>query len=111
MRLVPLALIALLAACSGTPSTSGTDSAPGTTPVWSTQDTDTTSTTSTTDPTDPTGTTAPPTGEYFGTVPRNPLPLPTFASVTNYDGTARAQADLVGHPTVMWFYPAAGTGG
>ena len=27
------------------------------------------------------------------------------------DGSGRAREDLLGHPTVMWFYPAAATAG
>jgi hypothetical protein len=45
-----------------------------------------------------------------GTPPLSPKPVPTF-SVVNRDGTMRTQADLIGHPTVIWFYPAAGTAG
>ena len=29
----------------------------------------------------------------------------------NQLGESRSEADLVGHPTVLWFYPAAGTYG
>lgn len=47
---------------------------------------------------------------YNGTFPKNRFPAPTF-SVLNQDGETRTQADLDGHPTVMWFYPAAGTAG
>ena len=45
-----------------------------------------------------------------GRVPSSPAELPEF-SATNYDGTGRAREDLLGHPTVMWFYPAAATAG
>jgi hypothetical protein len=45
-----------------------------------------------------------------GDLPADQLALPVFTA-TNMDGTARTEADLVGHPTVMWFYPAAATGG
>jgi hypothetical protein len=45
-----------------------------------------------------------------GDVPDEALPLPSF-SATNRDGSARGPDDLRGHPTVMWFYPAAGTSG
>lgn len=38
-----------------------------------------------------------------------PIPLPTFEA-TNRDGTARGPVDLVGQPSVLWFYPAAFTG-
>ena len=38
------------------------------------------------------------------------LPVPDFVA-TNRDGTARGPVDLTGGPTVMWFYPAAGTYG
>ena len=104
MRLVPLVL---LAACSGSASSSpgDTDTVPP-----SVVDTSTTRST-TTSTTDTDVTVVPPTGDFNGTVPASSLPLPTFASVTNRDGTVRVPADLVGHPTVMWFYPAANTGG
>ena len=39
------------------------------------------------------------------------LEAPTFSQVLASDGTARTQADLMGHPTVIWFYPDAGTYG
>jgi len=45
-----------------------------------------------------------------GTRPPALLPVPDFAAV-NLDGTPRGREDLVGHPTVVWFYPAAGTSG
>lgn len=47
---------------------------------------------------------------YNGTVPASPAALPEFAA-TNLDGSGRAREDLLGHPTVMWFYPAAATAG
>lgn len=45
-----------------------------------------------------------------GTAPASDVPPPDFTA-TNMDGAARTQADLLGHPTVMWFYPAAATAG
>lgn len=39
-----------------------------------------------------------------------PLPLPAFA-VTNHLGEPRGPEHLQGHPTVLWFYPMAGTPG
>jgi len=48
--------------------------------------------------------------ELNGTVPDVATPAPDFVA-TNRDGAARAREDLLGHPTVMWFYPAAATGG
>lgn len=45
-----------------------------------------------------------------GTIPDEALAAPEFAA-TNRDGTARGQADLIGHPTVIWFYPLANTPG
>jgi hypothetical protein len=45
-----------------------------------------------------------------GTIPDSALEAPEFAA-TNRDGGARAREDLLGHPTVMWFYPAASTPG
>ena len=48
--------------------------------------------------------------EYNGTSPKQPIAAPVF-SATNRDGSARDQSALIGQPTVMWFYPAAGTYG
>jgi len=45
-----------------------------------------------------------------GTVPDSVLPAPEFVA-TNRDGSGRDREDLLGHPTVMWFYPAAATSG
>ncbi|MBM4389509.1 MAG: hypothetical protein FJ090_00175 [Deltaproteobacteria bacterium] len=45
-----------------------------------------------------------------GVAPSEPVPVPEFAA-TNRDGTARTSVDLVGHPTVIWFYPLANTAG
>lgn len=45
-----------------------------------------------------------------GSAPAENLPAPEFVAV-NRDGTARGQPDLIGHPTVVWFYPAAMTSG
>ncbi len=48
--------------------------------------------------------------ELNGEQPDEPLPAPEFAA-RNRDGAARDREDLLGHPTVMWFYPAAATAG
>ncbi len=48
--------------------------------------------------------------DLYGERPGAPVALPDFVA-TNRDGTSRGPADLRGHPTVMWFYPAAGTYG
>lgn len=63
----------------------------------------------TTTPPDPTGTTtdALPSGLH-GTVPAVALEPPDF-EVYNRDQTIRTPEDLVGQPTILWFYPAAGT--
>ena len=45
-----------------------------------------------------------------GTVIEPPLP-PTSFSALNLDGTRRDMDDLVDGPTVMWFYPLAGSPG
>jgi hypothetical protein len=47
---------------------------------------------------------------YNGTEPITAIPAPTFEA-TNRDETVRTRDDLLGHPTVVWFYPAANTGG
>lgn len=36
--------------------------------------------------------------------------VPSFQA-TATDGSTRTKADLMGHPTVIWFYPAADTPG
>lgn len=46
----------------------------------------------------------------IGQPPAAPRALPEFQA-TNRDGTARRREDLLGHPTVIWFYPAAATAG
>lgn len=52
------------------------------------------------------------TGTYTfnGTVPDTTIPVPEFTA-QNMDGSLRSKADLIGHPTVVWFYPAAMTSG
>ena len=45
-----------------------------------------------------------------GEVPGAALPAPEFVA-TSHDGTARGLEDLMGKPTVMWFFPFAGTPG
>ncbi len=39
-----------------------------------------------------------------------PIVVPEFAAVS-HTGAPRSRSDLLGHPTVMWFFPAAGTPG
>jgi hypothetical protein len=46
-----------------------------------------------------------------GTVPPVALAAIDFTGVLNEKGEERTKADLLGHPTVLWFYPAAETGG
>ncbi len=45
-----------------------------------------------------------------GDAPEAVIPAPEFEA-TNYDGTLRDRTALLGHPTVMWFFPFAGTPG
>ena len=45
-----------------------------------------------------------------GAVAADALPLPAF-SATSHDGGSRGPDDLRGHPTAVWFFPAAGTYG
>jgi hypothetical protein len=45
-----------------------------------------------------------------GSPPLAPMTAPEF-TVLNRDGSERTRADLLGHRTVMWFYPAAYTSG
>jgi len=48
--------------------------------------------------------------DLHGTIPPEELASPEFV-VTNLDEGSRTEADLLGQPTVMWFFPAAGTPG
>mgnify|MGYP003394758300 CR=1 FL=1 len=45
-----------------------------------------------------------------GEWPASAVPAPEFEA-KNMDGSTRSKPDLVGHPTVVWFYPLAGSGG
>lgn len=45
-----------------------------------------------------------------GQIASGEYPPPSFVAL-NYDGTERTEANLVGHPTVLWFYPLAKTPG
>ena len=45
-----------------------------------------------------------------GTQPPEALDAPEFTAL-NSDGTTRTRDNLVGTPTVMWFFPAADTPG
>lgn len=47
--------------------------------------------------------------QLHGSTPSTPKPLIAFTA-TNRDGAARTETALMGHPTVIWFYPAAFTG-
>lgn len=46
----------------------------------------------------------------LGQQPAAPVAAPDFHA-TNRDGTPRDRSALLGHPTVLWFYPAAETPG
>ena len=71
-----------------------------TTTSTSTTDTNTTTTTSTTIDTT----------ELFGTAPTQPVPAPEFLAYS-HEGEPRTREDLMGHPTVLWFFPFADTPG
>ena len=47
---------------------------------------------------------------FYGTAPAEPVPLPDFAAINQY-GEPRGPDDLLGHATVLWFYPLAETPG
>ncbi|MDP2315781.1 MAG: hypothetical protein Q8P41_22980 [Pseudomonadota bacterium] len=91
-------MLLLLLACTG-PGKDDTSS------VADSGDTDSNDTSGDTDPGD---TDLP--DDLNGTAPAAAVALPTFSARNQY-GEARSEADLVGHPTVLWFYPAAGTYG
>ena len=45
-----------------------------------------------------------------GSIPQAAVTVPTFAAL-NSDGSPRGPSDLMGKPTIMWFFPIAGTPG
>ena len=49
-------------------------------------------------------------GDLNGTFPTENIPAPNFTAI-NYDGSTRGKEDLIGHPTVIWFFPKAQTYG
>lgn len=89
MSVRQLALVVLLAACAETasagPSSRKAEAAPAP------------------------SATAPSSGLH-GTRPPTPASLPEFTAV-NADGQQRHRADLIGRPTVLWFYPMTNTPG
>lgn len=97
-RAVLLLLVPLMVACTGkSTSEDSADTTPATTDSG------------TTDTTDPNDTVEIP-DEIYGELPAVSLPAPEFVA-TNYDGTTRGITDLTDGPTVVWFFPAAGTYG
>jgi hypothetical protein len=46
-----------------------------------------------------------------GVEPAQALPPPDFTMVVSRHGNLVSKQDLIGKPTVLWFYPAAFTGG
>lgn len=46
-----------------------------------------------------------------GTSPEIPLGVPTFSGVMNQDEVLVSSQDLIGHFSVLWFYPFANTSG
>jgi len=52
--------------------------------------------------------TLPPADQLHGDAPAEALPVAKFEAL-NSDGTTRSSPDLIGHPTVLWFFPYAGT--
>lgn len=67
---------------------------------------DTVDTVDTPAPSDPTGLPA----GLVGHPPAQPVPATVFTA-HNYDNTLRNKDSLLGHPTVVWFFPATGTPG
>ncbi len=91
-----MSLLPLIFACTGTDDSSVPDS-DADTDTDSDTDTDTDSDTDTDT-------------DFNGTVPDVSIPAPEF-EVQNMDESPRTREDLLGHATVAWFYPAAGTAG
>ena len=98
-------LLLSLLACQSAPKESVPDSSAGTT-----TDSQTTQTNDSQDSTRDTQETGTNTRQLVGQPPANPVPLPDFVA-TNYDEAPRSRDDLLGHRTIIWFYPAASTAG
>lgn len=49
-------------------------------------------------------------GDLNGNFPAENIPAPDFSAI-NYDGSQRNKDALIGHPTVIWFFPRAQTYG
>ncbi|MCB9681890.1 MAG: peroxiredoxin [Alphaproteobacteria bacterium] len=64
-----------------------------------------------TDDSDAAAPTWPDPSQLHGTIPSPRDPLPADFRAFNRDGTRRGPDDLRGHPTVVWFFPAAATSG
>ena len=115
MRLTSLLFFALACGSSTNLPADGTATDPVTDPTTTTPPAPTT-----TGPTDTTGSGTLDRGwqcsqdvdeaDLNGTYPNGETPAPDFVAF-NRDGTERGQADLIGTPTVLWFYPIAGTSG
>jgi hypothetical protein len=100
-------LLFLLAACSRAatdPADSGGDSLASDTPAADTPTSDTPNTG------DPSGIDSGLYAKLNGTRPTTALPAPDFVAI-NSDETLRDKEALLGHPTVMWFFPFSGTPG
>lgn len=111
---IPSVSLLLLAACQGgdksSPTDTGAHSQPTTTNPHSTvADHTGTGTTPPESGTNPTDSGLPP--GLHGTPPAVAKGPPTFSHVVSRTGNPVAPGDLLGHPTVLWFYPAAATGG
>ena len=102
MRMVTLQFL-MLTACTNMTKDSGQDSAEADVSLDSGQDTDND------DDSGSTNDSGLPSG-LSGTEPSADIPVPEFTA-TSHDGSSRTSADLLGHPTVMWFFPAAATPG
>jgi hypothetical protein len=93
-----------------TSSTSQTTATGTTTTATGTSTTSTTSTGTTATTTSSTTNTTIDTTKLYGTAPDKAVPAPTFA-VYNHESEVRTREDLMGHPTVFWFFPFADTPG
>jgi len=106
-------LISLLVACSASDSdeTSGSEQTGGSEETGATSFTESTGGTGTSGA-GSTGSTsgATSTGALHGSAPEVAVSAPEF-SATNMDGSGRDRSDLLGGPSVLWFYPWAGTPG
>ena len=96
--------------CGPADTSEQTQSTPTTTVTTTTTSGTSGTTTTGTTPTTGTTSTTIDTTNLYGTLPAKAIPAPKFTAYSHED-EMRTREDLIGHPTVLWFFPFADTPG